>query len=97
MRERSRAQGYDWRAIGENIAEGQTTVREVMQTWMDSPGHRDNILRDHTHLGVGFVAGGRGPCIASLSIAETWSATTRISSVAEASANMKARVSASVR
>ncbi|HYG63048.1 MAG TPA: CAP domain-containing protein [Thermoanaerobaculia bacterium] len=60
VRERSRAQGYAWRSIGENIAEGQTTVDEVMQTWMDSPGHRKNILSPKfTELGVGLVVGGR--------------------------------------
>jgi uncharacterized protein YkwD len=58
VRERSKAQGYEWRTIGENIAEGQTTVDEVMRTWMDSPGHRKNILSPNfTELGVGLVIG----------------------------------------
>ena len=34
VRERARAAGYDWRAVGENIAEGQLSVDEVMDTWM---------------------------------------------------------------
>jgi uncharacterized protein YkwD len=58
VRERSRKAGYEWRAIGENIAEGQTSVEEVVTTWMGSPGHRKNILsRDFRELGIGLVAG----------------------------------------
>ena len=58
VRERARKAGYAWRAIGENIAEGQTSVQEVMTTWMDSPGHRQNILSpDFRDLGIGLVTG----------------------------------------
>ena len=58
VRERSRKAGYEWRTIGENIAEGQTSVQEVVTTWMDSPGHRRNILNaDFRELGVGLVIG----------------------------------------
>ena len=58
MRERARDAGYDWRAIGENIAEGQTSVEEVMDTWMHSPGHRRNILDpDFKELGIGLAFG----------------------------------------
>jgi uncharacterized protein YkwD len=58
VRERARAAGYDWRAIGENIAEGQRSVDEVMDTWMHSPPHRKNILdRDFKELGVGLALG----------------------------------------
>lgn len=58
VRERSRRAGYEWRTIGENIAEGQTSVDEVMTTWMDSPGHRQNILNPNfRELGVGLVLG----------------------------------------
>lgn len=62
VRERSRAAGYDWRTIGENIAEGQQSVEEVMDTWMRSPGHRRNILSPQfEELGVGLAVGhGRG-------------------------------------
>jgi uncharacterized protein YkwD len=61
VRERSRKAGYDWTAIGENIAFGQTSVDEVMETWMDSPGHRKNILsRNFTELGIGLALG-KGP------------------------------------
>jgi uncharacterized protein YkwD len=58
VRERARAAGYSWRVIGENIAEGQLSVDDVMETWMQSPGHRRNILdRDFKELGVGLALG----------------------------------------
>jgi uncharacterized protein YkwD len=61
VRERARDAGYDWRAIGENIAEGQLSVQEVMETWMHSPPHRRNILdRDFKELGVGLALGRSG-------------------------------------
>lgn len=63
VRERARAAGYDWRNIGENIAENQRSVDEVMSTWLRSPGHRHNILNpDFRELGVGLALGrsGRG-------------------------------------
>jgi uncharacterized protein YkwD len=61
VRERARAAGYDWRAIGENIAEGQLSVAEVMETWMNSPGHRRNILdKSFKELGVGLALGRSG-------------------------------------
>ena len=61
VRERSRAAGYRWGAVGENIAFGQTSVGEVVETWMDSPGHRKNILSPNfSELGVGLALG-RGP------------------------------------
>lgn len=45
----------DYRAIGENIAFGQQTPAEVVQAWMDSPGHRANILNeDFTGIICGF-------------------------------------------
>lgn len=44
---------------GENIAAGQTTAEAVMQSWMNSPGHRKNILSPNfTEIGVGYATGG---------------------------------------
>ena len=61
VRDRAKDAGYDWRAIGENIAEGQTSAAEVMDTWMHSPGHRRNILKpDFRELGVGLALGKSG-------------------------------------
>jgi uncharacterized protein YkwD len=58
VKERSKEAGYDWRTIGENIAEGQLTVDEVMKTWLESPGHRRNILDPgFTEIGIGLALG----------------------------------------
>ncbi|MGW3955312.1 CAP domain-containing protein [Streptomyces sp. NPDC004752] len=47
---------------GENIARGQADAAAVMKTWMDSPGHRANILNcDFKTLGVGVHLGSGGP------------------------------------
>ncbi|MGW0817103.1 CAP domain-containing protein [Streptomyces viridiviolaceus] len=47
---------------GENIARGQADAQAVMDAWMDSPGHRANILNcDFETLGVGVHFGSGGP------------------------------------
>lgn len=44
--------GYRWTAVGENVANGQGSANEVMRSWMNSKGHRDNILsRGFTEMG----------------------------------------------
>lgn len=51
--------GVTYSSAGENIAMGQRTPQEVVQAWMNSEGHRKNILnRDFTHIGVGFEQAG---------------------------------------
>lgn len=51
--------GVTYRAAGENIAAGQKTAQEVMNSWMNSSGHRANILNaSYTELGVGYYVGG---------------------------------------
>jgi uncharacterized YkwD family protein/spore coat assembly protein SafA len=51
--------GIQYRTAGENIAAGQQTPQEVVNAWMNSPGHRANILnRNFTHIGVGYAKGG---------------------------------------
>lgn len=51
--------GISYRSAGENIAAGQTTAQEVVQAWMNSPGHRANILNaNYTYIGVGYAIGG---------------------------------------
>lgn len=45
-----------YRTAGENIAKGQKTPEAVMTAWMNSEGHRANILNpNYTHLGVGYT------------------------------------------
>ena len=51
--------GISYRTAGENIAKGYSTPEEVVKGWMNSPGHRANILNSSfTHIGVGYVASG---------------------------------------
>ena len=51
--------GITYRAAGENIAMGQRTPEEVVKAWMNSEGHRKNILNSsYTHIGVGHIAEG---------------------------------------
>jgi uncharacterized YkwD family protein len=51
--------GITYYSAGENIARGQITPKEVVEAWMDSEGHRENILHpDFTHIGVGYVENG---------------------------------------
>lgn len=53
--------GVSYRSAGENIAAGQRTPEEVMNGWMNSSGHRANILSEsYTELGVGVAIGSRG-------------------------------------
>lgn len=51
--------GISYRAAGENIAYGYATPQSVADAWMNSDGHRANILNgSYTRLGVGYVASG---------------------------------------
>ena len=51
---------YDYVVIGENLAAGQTSPEQAMTDWMNSPGHRENILHPaFTEIGVGVRSGGR--------------------------------------
>ncbi len=42
--QRITAAGYRWSAVGENIAAGQTSVQSVMTSWINSPGHCQNLM-----------------------------------------------------
>ena len=54
-----RAFGLSFRTAGENIAYGQRTPQAVVNAWMNSSGHRANILStSYTQIGVGYVASG---------------------------------------
>ena len=51
--------GLSFRTAGENIAYGQRTPQAVVTAWMNSSGHRANILNpSYTQIGVGYVANG---------------------------------------
>lgn len=51
--------GVSYRGAGENIAMGQRSPQEVVNSWMNSSGHRANILnKSFTHIGVGHAENG---------------------------------------
>lgn len=57
--DRARAAGYNGGGIGENIAAGYGSAEAVMAGWMNSSGHRANILNcGYRVLGVGYAAQG---------------------------------------
>jgi uncharacterized YkwD family protein len=54
-----KAKGIQYKAAAENIAMGQKTAAEVVKGWMESPGHRANIMNGtYTHIGIGYDANG---------------------------------------
>jgi uncharacterized protein YkwD len=62
MTSRVEAAGYVWSTLSENIARGQADAASVMNSWMNSPGHRANILNcSFKELGVGVHFGDGGP------------------------------------
>lgn len=51
--------GISYKTAGENIAKGYSTPKQVVDAWMNSPGHRANILNSSfTEIGVGYVSSG---------------------------------------
>ena len=55
--ERIAGAGYDCQICGENIAAGYSTPEAVVDAWMNSDGHRANILDpDYCDIGVGYAA-----------------------------------------
>ncbi|MEM9922226.1 MAG: CAP domain-containing protein [Cyanobacteria bacterium P01_D01_bin.50] len=52
---RTAAAGYESPYVGENIAAGYITAEEVVRGWMNSPGHRENILNpNYQEIGIGY-------------------------------------------
>lgn len=52
--DRVTAAGYPWANVGENLAGGQTSARDVVLAWIDSPGHCANVMnRRFQNIGVG--------------------------------------------
>ncbi len=53
---RARRAGYDWRAVGENIAGGLSSPEDTVAGWMASAGHRQNMLNPvFRDAGIGHV------------------------------------------
>ncbi|MCX4960572.1 CAP domain-containing protein [Streptomyces virginiae] len=62
MTSRVEAAGYGWSRLGENIARGQSDADSVMKAWMNSSGHRANILNcSFREIGIGVHKGDGGP------------------------------------
>lgn len=58
--ERTSRSGYDWSAVGENVAAGYATPRAVVRAWKRSPSHCRNLMDPRwRHMGVGWHHGGR--------------------------------------
>lgn len=56
LQDRIASAGYPWRAIAENLAAGRASPELTVESWMTSPGHRDNMLnREYQELGVGYA------------------------------------------
>ncbi len=56
---RATAAGYNWKAIGENIAQGQDNENLAMNAWISSPGHqRNNVHPDFNEFGLGRAGSG---------------------------------------
>jgi len=54
-------QNVTYKGAGENIAWGQRTPEQVMDAWMNSEGHRANILNaKYTTIGVGYYQNSKG-------------------------------------
>lgn len=49
--------GLSYRAVGENLAVQYKTPEQAVKAWMNSPGHRENILSEkYEYMGVGFYS-----------------------------------------
>jgi uncharacterized protein YkwD len=58
--DRATAAGYDWTAIGENVA-FSTNPQRIFNLWVNSPGHYKNMINPvYTEIGLGKVAAGGG-------------------------------------
>lgn len=63
--------GVSYRTAGENIAKGQQTAEAVMNAWMNSSGHKENILNSsYKQLGVGYSANNGSPVWVQMFIAQ---------------------------
>lgn len=53
--DRTELAGYESSYVGQNIAAGHITAEEVVRGWMNSPGHRENILNpNYQEIGIGY-------------------------------------------
>ena len=65
--------GYPTQAWGENVAGGYTTPDAVMAAWMNSPGHRANIVNGtFTQIGIGLAYAGDGTAYWAMELGRPW-------------------------
>ena len=56
LSDRVNAAGYSWRALAENIAAGQSTPGAIIQSWLNSPPHKQNLLNPlYKEVGFGYA------------------------------------------
>ncbi|WP_020470135.1 CAP domain-containing protein [Zavarzinella formosa] len=61
--DRVKALGYKFARIGENIARNQNTPKEVLEGWMNSEDHKENILtKEYTEIGVAIAKNEKEEC-----------------------------------
>jgi len=59
LKERLEMAGIYFTSAGENLASGFLSAEDVVESWMNSTSHKENILNfEFTHIGVGYYAGG---------------------------------------
>ena len=58
--DRIKAEGYDYRRAGENIAASRFNTERLMKGWVDSPHHKKNILGSFSQIGVACATGESG-------------------------------------
>ena len=57
--QRISAEGYNWQTYGENIAKGQTSESQVLNAWVNSPGHQaNNVNPNFEDFGLGKAGSG---------------------------------------
>ncbi|KAI9596597.1 CAP domain-containing protein [Syncephalis fuscata] len=60
LMQRCSASGGGWNSVSENVASGQTSIEQVMNSWIASPLHLKNLVSDATHFGSGMALGNGG-------------------------------------
>jgi uncharacterized protein YkwD len=69
---RIKRRGYKYESAGENVADGQTSIAEVMGVWINSPAHRKNILSDYTEIGAAVARDANGHTYWCVELARPW-------------------------
>lgn len=69
--DRLAAAGYEWSSWAENLGAGFVDPRTLVAVWMDSSGHRSNLLGDFADIGVGVEASAEGILYWSLLVARS--------------------------